>query len=225
MFIKKFIKCILPYGIVRLYQKHALSIPASASSLVSFSMLKKESFISLYAGDLPSGSVALNYKKIGLSLTQSNKNHIKHDITNPYDLDDNSVDIYQSEDVFEHIDYAKLKSVIKEIYRILKPNGLSRLSLPDYRCDLLYNRSIKDNNGYIVFDPEGGGIFIKETKQVVDGGHVWFPIYETVKNLLNEIPFSKVDFLHYHDEDGKPHCNLIDYSKGFVKRTPDHDKR
>lgn len=52
------------------------------------------------------------------------------------DLSDNSVDIYQSEDVFEHIEYQTIPSIFNEIYRVLKPNGLFRLSMPDYRCDI-----------------------------------------------------------------------------------------
>jgi SAM-dependent methyltransferase len=192
---------------------------------LSFSSLKKAKFISLYAGDIPCDPMGLNYRAIGLSLSQSNSNHIKHDITKIHDLDDNSVDMYQAEDVFEHIEYNKLEFVINDIFRILKPNGFFRLSVPDYRCDILYNRSIKDNDGNILFDPFGGGKFIEETKTVCDGGHVWFPIYETVKLLLAKIPFSKVEFLHYYDEDAKPHREKIDYSKVFISRTPDNYRK
>ena len=57
----------------------------------------------------------------------------------------------QSEDVMEHIEYDKLKETINEIYRVLKPEVYS-----DYQCliidDILYNRSVKDKNGNIVFD-------------------------------------------------------------------------
>ena len=104
-------------------------------------MLKNNKFIFFYTGDIPDD---LNYRKIGLSLTQDDNNHIKHDISTLHSVNDNSVDIYQAEDVFEYIDYKKLEFILKDIYRILKSDGLFRLSVPDYRCDILSDRSIKD---------------------------------------------------------------------------------
>jgi hypothetical protein len=179
----------------------------------------------LYAGSVPSTHPA--YKThIGLALNTSDAHHIKHDVTQKLPLPDNSVDRYQSEDVFEHIVYGKLVDAINEIYRVLKPGGLFRLSIPDYRCDVLYNRSIKDANGEIIFDPYGGGNFVDG--KVVGGGHVWFPTIENVSALLEKTRFFKhgsIHYLHYYDIDGTSVTNPIDYSLGYVKRTPDHDDR
>lgn len=192
------------------------------SNVINFSTVNGLKFIHFYAGNIPQN---FNYRKIGLSLTHNDENHIKHNITNAHDVNDNSVDIYQAEDVFEHIKYDKLELVLKDIYRILKPNGLFRLSVPDYRCDILINRSMKDDSGNIIFDPDGGGNYSKQEKKVINGGHIWFPTIENIRNLLNKIPFARIDYLHYIDEEGKPHCNKIDYTKGFIQRTPDNDER
>lgn len=175
----------------------------------------------LYAGDIPKNE--LNYKDfIGLSLTQNNENHIKCDLTQlPLPFDDNSVDIFQSEDVFEHIEYNKLIYIINDIYRILKPNSLFRLSIPDYNCDILYKRSIYDFSGNIVYDPGGGGTF-------ENPGHVWFPNYYNIKTLLENTLFhskGKIRYLHYWINKEEFIINKIDYSKGYVQRTPDNDKR
>ena len=118
--------------------------------------------IYLYCGDLPiSRRKYTNIPFIGLTLKHkskfANKYYIQHDITKPIPLRDNTVDIVQSEDVMEHIEFKILKNSINEIYRILKPNGLFRLSMPDYKCDILYNRSVKDSSGNIIFDKKGGG--------------------------------------------------------------------
>ncbi|ORB37218.1 hypothetical protein BST39_19265 [Mycobacterium paraseoulense] len=169
-------------------------------------------------------------QQVGLSLTQADEWHIRHDVTKPLPLSDESVDTYQSEDVFEHIAYGKIPATLFEIYRVLKKGGLFRLSLPDYRCDLLYERSVKDGEGNIVFDPFGGGAYKRRPpifgkKTVVKGGHVWFPKFEDAAQLLRNTEFSSVEFLHYYDENGAPHTKPIDYSKGFVKRTPDNDER
>jgi predicted SAM-dependent methyltransferase len=118
-----------------------------------------------------------------------------------------------------------LDRIIKDIYRILKPGGFFRLSVPDYRCDILYDRSIKDEKGDVLFDEDGGGEFLKEKGIVINGGHVWFPIYEKINALFEGTLFQKIEFLHYYDEMGKPVCKKIDYTKGFIQRTPDHDNR
>jgi len=127
----------------------------------------------------------------------------------------------------EHIEYFLLRNSINEIYRILKPSGLFRLSMPDYSCDVLYNRSEKDKNGNIIFDKFGGGRYDKFNKKVIGGGHVWFPKFSSVKLLLESTDFSndKINYLHYYDTDNNPVTNKIDYSNGYISRTPDNDER
>jgi predicted SAM-dependent methyltransferase len=187
-------------------------------------------FVNLYAGDLPDMPEYRSHQIVGLSLRQQDKWHIRHDVSRPLPIPDESVDVYQSEDVFEHIEYGKLPATIAEIHRVLKKGGLFRLSVPDYRCDILVNRSLKDAEGHLLFDPGGGGVYrrrflISGRKEVAKGGHVWFPRYETVSQLLAGAKFSTVEFLHYYDENSTPHTKPIDYEKGFVKRTPDNDAR
>ena len=106
--------------------------------MVYFNDIKNKENIYLYAGDM-GVKTRLVKPFIGLSLSKLDEYHIKHDVTLPMNLNDNSVDIYQSEDVFEHIEYQKLICVFNEINRVLKVGGLFRLSVPDYRCDILYN--------------------------------------------------------------------------------------
>lgn len=208
--------------------RNSLSLKRAILKLNSVLSFKKATFrniqkdhIYLYAGDVPKQA---EYDKfIGLSISQNDSKHIKHDITKKHELPDNSVDIYQAEDVFEHIEFKKLNGIVNDIYRILKPKGIFRLSVPDYRCDILYQRSIKDSSGKILFDPLGGGHY-KDGK-VTDMGHLWFPQYESVKSLLEKSYFKTVVFYHYYNENGIGITNEIDYSVGFVQRTPDNDER
>lgn len=186
-----------------------------------FEDIENRKNVCLYAGDIPENG--LYDKFIGLSVNKSDFRHIKHDVTKKMPLEDESVDIYQSEDVFEHIEKNKIPSIINEIYRVLKPGGVFRLSLPDYRCDILYDRSVKDTNGQILFDPEGGGGF--ENGKVVNGGHLWFPIYEEVVRILEKTNFQIIKFYHYYDSEGKGITKPIDYSIAHVMRTPDFDNR
>lgn len=195
-----------------------------------FEDLAKLPVVHLYAGDIPNKPEYRTRNIVGLSFTQNDAWHIRHDIVHCHPLPDESVDSYQVEDVFEHIPYEKLEYVVADIHRILKKGGLFRLSVPDYRCDILYERSEKDHDGNIVFDPGGGGRYQRQQGRfgkttVVDGGHVWFPVVESVKQLLRDIPFTSVEFLQYFDERSVPHIAPIDYSKGYIQRTPDHDVR
>ncbi|WP_157742831.1 methyltransferase domain-containing protein [Mycobacterium intracellulare] len=197
---------------------------------MKFSDLASLDSVNLYAGDVPDMPEYRSRQTIGLSLRRNDTRHIRHDVSKPLPIPDESVDSYQSEDVFEHVELKKLPATISEVYRVLKKGGLFRLSMPDYRCDILVDRSLKDADGNILFDPMGGGAYKRRPmffgeKKVVRGGHVWFPKYETVFALLKDTPFSSVEFLHYYDENGVAYTKTIDYTKGFVKRTPDNDDR
>lgn len=190
---------------------------------LTFDDIKNRDYIFLYAGDVPRRKEYDIEGIVGLAIRRATYRTILHDICQKYPLKDNSVDAYQAEDVFEHIEYDKLVDVINEIYRVLKPGAYFRLSVPDYGCDILYNRSKKDESGNIIFDPDGGGKY--QDGKVIDGGHVWFPTYEKVLALIEKSDFSKYEFYHYYDENGNSVTKEIDYSKGYVIRTPDHDKR
>ena len=186
-------------------------------------LFKKAGKLGLYKSFIGKGSIAnrtqWNPNLVGLVLHRGDKHSICHDITLPYPLPDNCVYSYQSEDVFEHIEFGKMHSVLEEIYRILKPGGLLRISVPDYKHGALIERSVLED-GKIVFDPMGGGTY--ESGYVCGGGHVWFPTYEKVKALLEESSFTQYDFLHYYDENGTLIIKEIDYSKGYIERTPEH---
>lgn len=158
---------------------------------------------------------------VGLSLSRENKNHIKHDMRNKLPFEDGSIDAFQSEDVFEHIKYRLLPEIIDDIYRVLKSGALFRLSLPDYRCDILRERSLYDFEGNLVYDPHDGGTDKNPS-------HLWFPVIESVRSLLEKTKFymqGKIEYLHYYETDGLPITKQIDYSRGMVRRTPDHDDR
>jgi len=188
---------------------------------IKFEDLLEAENIYLYAGDVPRRKEYEKY--IGLSLNQWNRRHIKHDVTKKYPLKDNCVNLFQSEDVFEHIDIEEIPAIINEIYRVLKPKGIFRLSLPDYGCDIFHQRTIRDEEGKFQFDPGGGGKFVDG--KVVGGGHVWFPTYEIVKGILEKTDFKNINFLHYYNELAEGITKNIDYSIAYVIRTPDHDAR
>ena len=152
--------------------------------------------------------------------------NIEQDVSAPLPIPNESVEVFQSEDVFEHIELSKMVPIFNEIHRVLVPGGLFRLSLPDYHFDLYVERCERGPRGEIVFDPGGGGEFVDG--RVTGGGHVWFPTIEIVRDLFNESLFGSrgvVRFLQYNNGDGTFQMDTIDYSLGHIQRTPDHDAR
>lgn len=181
----------------------------------------KDKKICLYAGDIYENfEYYPDDRVICLSLSKSNYRTIKHDITLPYPLEDESIDSYQIEDVIEHIAEDKVLQVINEIYRILKKGGYLRLSLPDYNSQMLINRSFMDKSGKLIFDPYGGGNYIRG--KVCNGGDLWFPTYELVSEILKQSNFQDYKFYRYHDKDRTFYSERIDYKMGYISRTKEH---
>jgi SAM-dependent methyltransferase len=181
--------------------------------------------VRLYAGKLRRGLPQFE-SHFGITPFYASSRNIPFDATARYPIPDGSVDVYQSEDVFEHIPLDKIVPLFDEIHRVLRPGGLFRLSLPDYGFDLYRDRTLRDENGAFLFDPGGGGRL--DNGAVVDGGHLWFPTIELVEKLFEQSAFHRhgtVRFLHYNRPDGTAAMEPIDYSLGHIQRTPDHDTR
>jgi SAM-dependent methyltransferase len=179
----------------------------------------------LYAGDLRR-NLPQYETHIGLTPFRKSPRTIFHDVTKPMPIPDNSVDRYQSEDVFEHIELSLLPAVLTEIFRVLKPGGLFRLSIPDYGFDVYQQRTSRNQHGEFLFDPVGGGRYVDG--KVVGGGHVWFPTHEQVVALYEATPFAtngRYSIVQGYGPDGEAILQPIDYSLGYVQRTPDHDPR
>lgn len=184
--------------------------------VMDFEKLDLTSEIKLYAGDICDDVHMKDKNLYGLSITKADKKHILHDITYNYPLPDNCIASYQAEDVLEHIALEKVIPVINEIYRILKPGAIFRICLPDYYSPYLKKVSMMDINGNIIYDPTGGGVYGKNG--VENGGHMWFPNYHKVKEILKQTKFKKIEFVCYHMMDETLCMKDIDFSKGFIRR-------
>lgn len=168
--------------------------------------------IHLYHGDVPKGRP--DYDKItGLSLSYDDYKHIKHDIRNRIDLPSCSVESIQSESVMEYINWWEWVDVLNHAHRVLVPGGLLRLSVPDYRADVLKARCQYNASGAVCYDP-GGGVDVK-----------WFPTADAVFWLCSQSRFESVILRHGIWADGTVTMEYLDDSFGYVKRTPYHDVR
>lgn len=200
------------------------------SSLCSLGLLRQANWdealqsdrVYLYAGDLPR-PYRQHSSFYGITPYRRARRNIFHDLSSKFPIGDNCVDIFQAEDVFEHIDLDLVPEIIGEVRRVLKPHGWFRFSVPDYNCPVIRDRSLKGPDGRLIFDPGGGGAL--EDGNVVGGGHVWFPDISIVKSLFKGAGFSRLEFQQYYREDGSFICNEVDHSLAFVRRSAEFDPR
>jgi SAM-dependent methyltransferase len=177
----------------------------------------------LYAGRLRRGLPQYE-THFGLTPYFASSRNILHDVMRPHPISDATIDSYQSEDVFEHVPYEQLIGMLDEIHRILKPGALFRLSLPDYNFDLYRDRAIRNAEGQIVFDSGGGGRYVDGA--VIDGGHLWFPTIDLVRQMFESSAFAgQAEYLRYTLPDGQFVAMPIDYRLGNIQRTMEHDAR
>ena len=67
---------------------------------------------------------------VGLALNPAHDREIRHDALAPLPFADASIAKVQAQDVFEHLPFEKVPGVLDEVWRVLKPGGVFRLSLP-----------------------------------------------------------------------------------------------
>lgn len=182
----------------------------------TFESLDYSKMIRFYAGDICDDIHKSIEGLYGLSLRREDSRHIRHDVREKYCVPDNSVESYEAEDVFEYVEEEKQIDAINEIYRILKPHGYVRFTLPDYNSPYLKRRTMCDKNGKMLFDVGGGGSYGAEGIQ--DNGSIYFATYENFNKILEGTKFKKIEWLCYYTEDGTLYKKYIDMEKGYVNR-------
>jgi SAM-dependent methyltransferase len=173
---------------------------------------------------------------IGLALAPQHDREMRHDATAALPFGDASIGKIQSQDVFEHLPFEKIPFVLDEVYRVLKPGGVFRLSVPDYRSPVMKRRSVYDWRGRVTgdllmgatpyFDETTGDARVRFRE---DGhAHIWFPRYELVTHLIlkSEIRKSReIKFYQCFLDDHSFLCEPIPDDEMFVQRAAPHDRR
>lgn len=171
----------------------------------------------------------------GLSHHPESERDILHDARDPLPFPDGSVEVAQSQDVFEHLEYDRVPFVLDEVFRCLKPGGIFRLSLPDYNSPLLKSRSVYDADGNVLFDAAMGGSVVGKMNGGMEitfspGGeaHLWFPTYSNVTALIVSSQIRKsaaIDFHHAWLDSKSFVCSEFDQTIMPVRRSPPNDMR
>ena len=191
----------------------------------------------IYFGSLPVDEYQYSQADfIGLALKPSHDREIQHDLHDPLPFEDHSVEKLHAQDVLEHLRIEKINPIFDEIYRVLMPGGIFRLSVPDYRSPLLRRRSVYDQNGCIIGDMMMGASFhydvasqSAKAKFTQNGdAHIWFPTYEVVNELILQSRLRycrKIEFWHYIHFDGSCVVRDFPHLEMPVKRCPPRDNR
>ena len=110
---------------------------------------------------------------------------IHHDLATGLPLEDGVVDYIFSSHFFEHLYRSDAVSLLRECYRVLKKEGIIRVSIPDLEYALsLYNQNKKDQMLQNYFFVEDGDNHYSRHKYMYD-----FPM---ISSLLLEIGFHSI---------------------------------
>lgn len=172
---------------------------------------------------------------IGLALQPAHDREIKHNFTDPLPFGDGSIAKIQAQDVLEHVAFEKVPAILDEIHRVLRPGGIFRLSVPDYRSPVLKRRSIYDARGRVIgdllmgatsyLDQASGDARVRFSE---DGdAHLWFPRYELITHLVlkSEIRKAAIHFYQAFLDDHSYLCEPVPEDEMFVQRAAPHDRR
>ncbi|MDR3177221.1 MAG: methyltransferase domain-containing protein [Desulfovibrio sp.] len=119
---------------------------------------------------------------------------------------DNSFDVVYSEHLIEHIVVDKIAHFLQEVYRILKPGGLLRITTPDLEIhssnyvsknDIFFTPIIdkykarldKQKNKYWLIRSNGGAFMTRAVQRFYR--HRFMYDYEILASCINEIGFTK----------------------------------
>jgi hypothetical protein len=172
----------------------------------------------------------------GLALKPKFERDIPHDAYRKFPIDDCSVAKVQAQDVFEHLEFDKIPAILDEVYRVLAPNGVFRLSVPDYRSPVMKVRSVYDEHGNVVADLMMGGrvrydaVSQQRKVEFSAGGesHLWFPTYEKINEIISRSAISQCGTIKFHHcflPDGSGVCEVFPENDMPVMRAPPTDMR
>ncbi len=133
--------------------------------------------------------------------------HIKsHDITK-LDFEDNTVDLIYSSHTLEYFDRTEVIEVLKEWLRVLKPNGVLRLAVPDFES--MVHLYIVGGELESFLGPLYGRMDMGDTKIY----HRTCYDFKSLKTLLENNGFTDVSV---YDWRGTEHSHIDDHSQAYL---------
>jgi predicted SAM-dependent methyltransferase len=122
-----------------------------------------------------------------------------------------SIDVIYASHVLEHFSRWEYMSVLNRWYELLKPNGILRLGVPDFREIVNYylkNKDLRSVSGMLY-----GG------QDYAENNHYWVWDYDTLCEELKSIGFKSV---YRYDWRETEHSHVDDYTQSYL---PHMDKK
>ena len=139
----------------------------------------------------------------------SDYEHISsHDIVN-LPFEDNTVDLLYASHVFEYFDRDEVVNVLKKWKRVLKPNGVLRLAVPDFgACAKLYVNKNVPLEKYV-------GMFYGKWQMTPTETiyHKTIYDYDSLKKVLEDNGFSNIQKWDWRKVE---HGHIDDYSQAYL---------
>ena len=113
---------------------------------------------------------------------------------------DDSVDVIYSSHMVEHLEHSQIRSFLKEAYRVLAPNSIIRISIPDLRKDIDQYLSDNDANAFIkglLLSPAKSSTITDRIRFLVVGNrmHKWMYDGESMKQLITSMGFTNTQIM------------------------------
>lgn len=155
---------------------------------------------------------------IHVDLDKSPHIDYQHDIRRLPMFKNNSADLIYASHAFEYFDRVEATNVLKEWKRVLKPEGILRLAVPNFEALVKLYKKYGDLS--LIHGPLYGRMEIasvNEKKQTIYHKTVYD--FKTLKSLLESVGFINI---HRYDWRKTVHKNYDDFSQAYI---PHMDKK
>ncbi len=141
-----------------------------------------------------------DYKKGWINIDNNSDNNIENldlnwDLLNPLPFDDNSADFIFHEHFMEHLSVEEAQAVMKDLMRVLKPDGVMRIAMPDLATIVDTYINIPINKDPVL---KGRKIdFVKTPAEWMNmsfrwWGHKWLYDWEELQRRMKEVGYTTI---------------------------------
>jgi predicted SAM-dependent methyltransferase len=132
-----------------------------------------------------------------------------HDISKPLPFGDESVDYVYTSHALEHLTALTAKRVLSEILRVLKPNALLRIVIPDLQLGAIrYLDSLEDgSDSHLAADRFLSWLYL--SKPGHRDPHLWMYDFASISQRLREAGFRNITRQTFR-RGLLPHCDVLD---------------
>lgn len=137
------------------------------------------------------------------------------DVANLSCFQDNSADLIYSSHTLEYFDRIEVLSVLTEWYRVLKPKGILRLAVPDFKAIVRVYQMYQDVDHQGILGPlYGRWPYIISTSEKIDTFyHKTTYDFKSLKKVLKQAGFNNIKKYNWQET---IHKDYDDYSQAYI---------